>query len=332
MVLPQEAVRMITTVTLNTAMDRSLVVPNFLVGRRHRASSGVTLPGGKGVTIARALRRLGSPVIATGMAGGLTGENIVARLTDEGILNDFVRIAEPSRTSTAVIDPVNGVHTEINEYGPRVATREVDLLLEKLRYLSRASKCLVLAGSLPRDVEPDVYQRILRGLQPQRLFTVVTQPDDTETLRLALQAEPSLTVVDQREAEDFAGNEFTSDEDFVVAMESMARIGGQSIVVLHSGGCVGRIKQGKTTTWHSAEFDPVEAVSQLGFADCFVAGALHATFDDRPLEERYTLAIGTGLANNRALGAGVFEKGDATRLQKEVRLRLLEPVPADIVE
>lgn len=320
---------MITTVTLNTAMDRTLVVPNFLVGRRHRASSGVTLPGGKGITIARALRRLGSPVIATGMAGGLTGANVIERLTAEGILNDFVRIAEPSRTSTAVIDPVTGVHTEINEYGPRVAEREVDLLVEKLRYLSRASRCLVLAGSLPRDVHPDIYQRVLRGLQPQRLFTVVTQPDDSETLRLALQAEPSLTVIDQREAEDLAGNEFTSDEDFVIALGEMARMGGQSMVILHATGCIGRIKQGRSVSWHAAEFDPVEAVSQLGFADCFVAGALHATFDDRPLNERYLLALGAGLANNRSLGGGVFEKGDATRLQKEIRLRELEAVEVD---
>lgn len=323
---------MITTVTLNAAMDRTLVVPNFLVARRHRASSGITLPGGHGLTIARALRRLGSPVIATGLAGGLTGANVVERLTDEGILNDFVRIAEPSRTSTAVIDPISGVHTEINEYGPRVAEREIELLLEKLRYLARASRCLVLAGSLPRDVGPDVYQRILRGVQQQRIFTVVTQPDDSEALRLSLQAEPSLTVIEQREAEDFAGNEFTSDEDYVIALDQMARIGGQSIVVTHSTGCVGRIKQGRTVSFHAASFDPVEAVSQLGFADCFVAGALHATFDDRPLEERYALAIATGLANNRALGAGVFEKGDATRLQREVRLRELDLADVELAE
>lgn len=321
---------MITTVTLNTAMDRALVVPNFLVGRRHRASSGVTLPGGKGITIARALRRLGSPVIATGMAGGLTGSNIIERLTDEGILNDFVRIAEPSRTSTAVIDPVTGVHTEINEYGPRIAESEIDLLLEKLRYLARASTCMVLAGSLPRDVEPDVYQRILRGLQPQKLFTVVTQPDDAETLRLSLQAEPTFTVIEQREAEDLAGNEFTGDSDFVAAIEDMARMGGQSIVVVHPTGCVGRIKQGRTVTWHAADFDEVEAVSQLGFTDCFVAGALHATFAERPLDERYAVALGTALANQRVLGAGMFEKGDAVRLQKDVTLRELSPSELEV--
>jgi 1-phosphofructokinase/tagatose 6-phosphate kinase len=321
---------MITTVTMNTAMDRALVVPNFLVGRRHRASSGVTLPGGKGITIARALKQLGSPVIATGMAGGLTGSNIVERLTDEGILNDLVRIAEPSRTSTAVIDPVSGVHTEINEYGPRVAAHEVDLLIEKLRYLSRASRCIVLAGSLPRDVDQDVYQRILRGLQAQRVFTVLTQPDDTDTLRMGLQGEPTFTVIDQREAEDLAGNEFTNDADFLIAIDEMARMGGQSIVVLHATGCIGRIKQGKVVSWHSAEFDPVEAVSQLGFNDCFVAGALHATFTDRPLEERYTLALGTALANQRSLGAGVFDKGEAVRLQREIRVAQLTPAEFDV--
>jgi fructose-1-phosphate kinase PfkB-like protein len=218
----------------------------------------------------------------------------------------------------------------VNEYGPRVATHEVDLLLEKLRYLARASRCIVLAGTLPRDVDPDVYQRILRGLQSQRVTTVLTQPDDSETLRLGLQGEPTFTVIDQREAEDLAGNEFTNDADFLIAIDEMARMGGQSIVVLHATGCIGRIKQGKVVSWHSAEFDPVEAVSQLGFNDCFVAGALHATFTDRPLEERYTLALGTALANQRSLGAGVFDKGEAVRLQREIRVAQLTPAEFDV--
>ena len=59
---------MILTVTLNAALDRTLIVPNFQAGRRHRASDALTLPGGKGVNIARALRNLGQPVIATGLA------------------------------------------------------------------------------------------------------------------------------------------------------------------------------------------------------------------------------------------------------------------------
>ena len=68
---------MIITVTLNAALDKTLEVPNFRVGRRHRAVEQTTMPGGKGVNIARALKRLGQPVIATGLAGGATGNQIV---------------------------------------------------------------------------------------------------------------------------------------------------------------------------------------------------------------------------------------------------------------
>ena len=99
---------MIVTVTLNAAVDRTLTVPNFQRGQRHRASEGLTLAGGKGINIARALKRLGVPVIATGLAGGGTGMRIVEELTGEAILNDFVRIEDVSRTSTAIVDPTAG--------------------------------------------------------------------------------------------------------------------------------------------------------------------------------------------------------------------------------
>ena len=85
---------MIITVTLNAAIDKSLSVPNFRLGRRHRTVGQTTMPGGKGVNIARTLKTLGQPVIATGFAGGATGTRIVEHLTQESILNDFVRIRE----------------------------------------------------------------------------------------------------------------------------------------------------------------------------------------------------------------------------------------------
>ena len=59
--------RMIITVTLNTAIDKTLSVPNFRLGRRHRTVEQTTMPGGKGVNVARVLKTLGAPVIATGL-------------------------------------------------------------------------------------------------------------------------------------------------------------------------------------------------------------------------------------------------------------------------
>src|SRR5262249_39447145 len=125
----------IVTVTMNAALDRILSVPNFQRGQRHRASEKLTLAGGKGIAVARALKRLGVPVVATGLPGGRNGRRILEELQSEGILNDFVRIEDESRTSTAVIDPTSLVFTEINEWGPRVEAAELDLLHEKLEYL-----------------------------------------------------------------------------------------------------------------------------------------------------------------------------------------------------
>ena len=96
---------MILTVTLNAAVDRTLTVPNFALGFRHKATHTLTLPGGKGVNVARAVKILGQPVIATGFAGGRVGDRMVTELQREGILCDFVRIEGESRTSTAVLDP-----------------------------------------------------------------------------------------------------------------------------------------------------------------------------------------------------------------------------------
>ena len=155
---------MIVTVTLNAAIDRTLVVPNFQPGQRHRASVGFPSAGGKGINVARALKRLGAPVVCTGLAGGRTGTLLVEELTNEGILNDFVRIRAESRTSIAVLDPTSNAYTEINEWGPEVSAEELAILREKLAYLAQRAEFVVLSGSLPRAVDPSFYGELVREL------------------------------------------------------------------------------------------------------------------------------------------------------------------------
>ena len=117
---------MILTVTVNAAVDKTLTVANLQLGHRHRAQQGLVMAGGKGVNVARALKRLGEPVIATGLAGGHNGARILDEMTAEGILNDFVRI----RGRVADVDrgrrPDLGVQTEVYEYGPEVIEEELD--------------------------------------------------------------------------------------------------------------------------------------------------------------------------------------------------------------
>ena len=106
---------MILTVTLNAAVARTLVVPSLTLGHRHRAPESMTLAGGKGVNVARSLRTLDVPVLAAGFAGGRNGDAIRDGLSEAAIPFDLVEIEGYSRTSTAIIDPMAGTQTEINE-------------------------------------------------------------------------------------------------------------------------------------------------------------------------------------------------------------------------
>jgi fructose-1-phosphate kinase PfkB-like protein len=72
-----------------------------------------------------------------------------------------------------------------------------------------------------------------------------------------------------------------------------------------------------------ASVTPTDVESTLGGSDAFLAGFLHASLADRSLEERASLGIATVAANMRSLGAGVFDKGDAVRLQREVSVEQL---------
>jgi sugar/nucleoside kinase (ribokinase family) len=177
----------IVTVTLNAAVDRTLTVPNFQFGHRHRASSSLTSAGGKGVNVARALKGLETPAVATGLAGGRTGERIVEDLALEGILSDFVRISDESRTSIAVVDPTAGALTEVYEWGPAVRPEELEMLLDKLHYLSRVASYVVFCGSLPRDVENDFYAQAIHDLNRRGIRCVLDC--EGEPLRLGVEAE-----------------------------------------------------------------------------------------------------------------------------------------------
>src|SRR3954452_4526008 len=227
---------MIVTVTLNAALDRTLTVPNFARGQRHRASLGLTLAGGKGINVARALKRLDVPVVATGLAGGRTGTRIVEELTAEAILNDFVRISDESRTSTAVVDPSGGSYTEINEWGPHVEPDELAMLLDKVEYLSRGADFVVFSGSLPRGVDDGFYAEAIRDLTRRQVRAVL----DAEggPLRLGAEAEPYLVSPNQNEAEGLVGQELNDQEDFMMALDRIAGMGARDVLITAVTGCV----------------------------------------------------------------------------------------------
>jgi 1-phosphofructokinase family hexose kinase len=315
----------IVTVTLNAALDRTLTVPNFQLGHRHRASQGLTLAGGKGINVARALKRLDVPVVATGLAGGRTGTRVVEELTSEAILNDFVRIGDESRTSTAVVDPTAGTYTEINEWGPHVEPEELVMLIEKINYLARAADVVVFAGTLPRGVADSFYGEVIRDLNRRHVRTVLDS--EGPPLRFGVEAEPFLVSPNQREAEGIVGQELGDDEDYTMALDRIADMGARNVLITSESRSFGLFRADRRRTLFRADAPMVEPVSAVGSGDVLLAAFLVGLLAERPLDESLRNAVAAGAASTLEVGAGRFEPREATRLQRSVEVRELTPVP-----
>ena len=310
---------MILTVTLNAAVARTLVVPSLTIGHRHRAPESVTLAGGKGINVARSLRTLGVPVLATGFAGGRNGDAVRDGLSAAAIPFDLVEIEGHSRTSTAIIDPMAGTQTEINEYGPEVSPSEVREFTRRLEHLMEYATAVVFAGSLPPNLDESFFVGLVQRASELGLYTVV---DSTPpVLRAVLKANPSLVSPNQHEAESVVGFDFIEEGDFARSLSRLVELGalgacvtsreGHSYLTTEAG-----IVSGRAPT--------VETLSPIGSGDAYLAGLLAGLLHrDLVPVDAVRLAAGCAAANAETLGAGLFEARRAEELAGSVQIELL---------
>ncbi len=319
---------MILTVTLNAAIDRTVAVPNFRLGQRHRAVEARTVAGGKGVNVARALKQLGRPVIATGLAGGATGSRILERLTEEAILHDFTQIEGESRTNLAVIDPTSGEQTEINERGPEVTREEVDAFVDKLLYLAQGTSICVLAGSIPPGADMGVYGRLVTELRELGVTCVLDT--DGEPMRAGLRAEPSVVAPNVAEAEEAVGHEFNDPDDFAMGLGGLLEMGAGEAIITSPTGCVAIVGQGSERRPYEARIEPLEPVAAVGSGDAFLAGYVAARYEGQPARDCLAYGVACGAESTQHFGAGSLDRAEVKRLLGRVEVRELD-VPAEVV-
>lgn len=313
---------MILTVTLNAAIDRTVAVPNFRIGQRHRAVEARTFAGGKGVNVARALKLLGRPVIAAGLAGGATGTRILERLAEESILNAFTRIAGESRTNLAVVDPTSGEQTEINERGPEVSEAEIDAFTSKLLYLAQGASVCILAGSVPPGLGSDVYARLISELRGLGVLTVLDT--DGDPMRAGLRAEPDVVVPNVVEAEEAVGHEFNDADDFLLGLGGLVEMGAGEAMITSGAGCVAIVGEGVERCRYEVRIEPLEPVASVGSGDCFVAGYVAARYEGASPRECLAFGVACGAESTQHFGAGTVDRREAERLLGRVEVEELD--------
>ncbi len=318
---------MILTVTLNAAIDRTVAVPNFRLGRRHRAVESRTVAGGKGINVARALKQLDRPVIATGFAGGPTGARLLDQLREEGVLTDFTRIAAETRINLAVIDPTSGEQTEINERGPAVSAEEVEAFVARLRYLAEGATLCVLAGTLPPGAGDDLYARLVKDLTERGVPVVLDA--EGEPMLAGLRAGAAIVTPNEREAEELVGQEFSDGDDLVQGLSELVRLGASEAAITRADGCVAVVGEGAERRILEVRTESLEAVSSVGSGDAFLAGYVAARYDGRAAEECLAYGVACGAESTQHFGAGVVDRSHVERLLGEVNVQDLE-VPAEV--
>jgi 1-phosphofructokinase len=111
---------MIVTVTLNPAIDKSLAVPRFEVGKTNRGEVTRIDAGGKGINVAKAVKKFETKVCALGFVAGSNGHFILEALAASGIPADFINVPGDTRVNLKILDPVYRTETELNEPGFQV--------------------------------------------------------------------------------------------------------------------------------------------------------------------------------------------------------------------
>lgn len=318
---------MILTVTLNAAIDRTVAVPSFRLGQRHRAVEARTMAGGKGVNVARALRLLDRPVIATGFAGGATGTRLLEELREESVMTEFIRIEGDSRTNLAVVDPTTGEQTEINERGPEVSEADLDRLVERLVYLGRGASACVLAGSVPPGAPEDIYARLLSELRALDVLTVLDT--DGEQMRAGLRAGPAVVAPNVTEAEEAVGHEFNDADDLGLALSSLVEMGAGEAIITSETGCVAVVGEGAERRRYEARIDQLEPVTTVGSGDAFLAGYVAARHEGGGPRDCLAFGVACGAESTQHFGAGTLDRREVERLLQRVDLHELD-VPAEV--
>lgn len=291
---------MIVTVTLNPAVDKTLLVRGFAVGKTNRGEIERLDPGGKGINVAKALKQLGCPVTAIGFVAGMNGRFILRALETLEIPADFVDVEGETRVNLKIADPEFGTETEINESGFSVRPEDLERFKEKLGEYAARAQALVFSGSLPPGAPPGTYADLLAIARGQGAKTIL----DTSGAALAkgMEGRPDFVKPNRAEAEELLHRRLDSRTELARAVRELLDLGPSMAAI--SMGAEGLVA-GRRDRIVLAVPPAVEARSSVGAGDALVAAFAYAMVEDLEFDAAVRLATAMGAATVAAGGSSV---------------------------
>lgn len=303
---------------MNPAIDMACSVPGFAAGEVNRVAEYRMDAAGKGVNIAGLLRMFDLPVTATGFLGDGNAGIFERYFAQRGITDEFIRVPGETRIGIKVLDPEKQSTTDINFPGLPPEESHLAELKATVTRLSEEAAIVVIAGSLPAGVSPEVVGELVSLVKSKGAKAVV----DTSgpALKSALDAAPWLMKPNDAELGELVGRPVSELNELAAEARSLNRKGIATVAVsLGSRGAI-FVEEGSELL---ARPPRIEAVSTVGAGDAMIGGLVAGMALDLPREERIRLATALSAATVSQAGPALENLDKARSLESEVEITQL---------
>ncbi len=281
---------MICTVTFNPSLDYIVQVDDMRLGAINRTAYEQVLPGGKGVNVSIVLGNLGHASRALGFVAGFTGDELVRLCARAGVEADFIRVAEGMTRINVKVK--SSEETELNGMGPRIAEKDLEVLLAKLDELG-GGDTLVISGSVPSTLPHDMYERIMARLAGRGVRIVVDAERDL--LTRVLRYRPFLVKPNNHELGDIFGVTLRTRDEVVPYARRLQEMGAANVLVSMAG--EGGVLVDVTGAVHQSPAARGAVVNSVGAGDSSVAGFLAGLIETGSYEDAFRMALAAGSAS-----------------------------------
>ena len=309
---------MITTITLNPAVDKTIEINNFNVGNVNRVTSVILDAGGKGINVSKVIKNLGGKSCATGILSGKSGQFIKNYLDDKKIMNDFIFSKGETRTNTKVVDPINHTNTDINEAGPEASLKDLTELSNKVFGNISSEDIIILSGSVPSNVDKKIYGNWITIAKEKGARTILDA--DGELLKYGVLSGPYLIKPNIDELEGMFNKKINGIPQIVEIAKKLLDYG--IIIVAVSLGGEGAIFVNKECAIYASGLK-VDVKSTVGAGDSMVAALAYAIEQELSFEATVKLAVATGAANVMTSGTEASDIKTVIELEKQVEFKYL---------
>ncbi len=223
----------IVTVTLNPAIDKSSSVAHVVAEHKLHCTPPRFEPGGGGVNVSRAIKKLGGKSLLLYPAGGLTGKRLQQLLDEEGVNHRPFPIEGAIRESLVILEEFTGQQYRFGMPGPKLRKKEGEPFLQEISAMEPAPEYVVVSGSLPPGVPPDLYAQVARVGKKKGTKTIVDVSG--KALKEAIEEGVFLIKPNVREFRELVGEEIKEESQIKAEAQKMVQSGRCQVLVISLG-------------------------------------------------------------------------------------------------